>query len=328
MPGVLVVATLADGTLSRSSLELVGGARILDASLHAGLIGALLGYGPGLSAAAEALHRHGVPAVYRVDHPALDVGQADAFLIAAEQVARVARPDVVLLSADTVGREVAPRLAHRLQAALVTECVELAVDAGDVVARRQAYGGRALATYAVRRRPVVLSVKPRALDAAEPAPTSGSVEDVAAAIDPAALPTRVKDVVKESLLEVGLEDAPIVVGGGRGLGGPEGFAAIQALAEALGGAVGSSRPPADAGWVPISWQIGQTGKTIRPALYIAVGISGATQHVAGMAGSRTIVAINRDPDAPIFAVAHFGIVGDYREVIPPLIAKVKELKGR
>lgn len=327
MPGVLIVATLADGALSRSSLELIGSARSLDAGLQTGVAAALLGHGAGLEGATAALHQHGVSTVHRVDDPTLDVGQADAFLAAAEHVARAARPDVVLASADTVGRELAPRLAYRLGAGLVTECVEVALDAGTLVARRQAYGGRALATYIVRSRPAVLSVKPRVLDVPEPAPVQGTVEEMTAALDPARFASRVKEIIREKS-EVGLEDAQIVVGGGRGLGGPEGFASIGELAQALGAAVGSSRPPADAGWVPISWQIGQTGKTIRPALYIAVGISGATQHVAGMAGSRTIVAINRDSEAPIFGVAHLGIVGDYREVLPPLIAKIKELKGR
>ncbi|MBI3997830.1 MAG: electron transfer flavoprotein subunit alpha/FixB family protein [Armatimonadetes bacterium] len=327
MPGILVVAATAEGALSRSSLELVGGARALDASLGSGVSAALLGHGLGSTGAAEALHQHGVATVYRVDHPALTAGQSDAYLAAAEQVARTAKPDVVLVGADTVGREVAPRLAHRLAGALVTECTELAVEGGAVVVRRQAYGGRALATLVVRGRPAVLSVKPRSLDAPEPAPVAGSVVDVDAQIDPNALPTRVREVLREKS-EVGLEDAQVVVSGGRGLGGPDGFKMIEELAAMLGGAVGSSRPPADAGWVPISWQIGQTGKTVRPALYVAVGISGATQHVAGMAGSRTIVAINRDPEAPIFGVAHLGLVGDYREIIPPLIARIKELKAR
>ncbi|MGH7427219.1 MAG: electron transfer flavoprotein subunit alpha/FixB family protein, partial [Candidatus Methylomirabilaceae bacterium] len=136
---MLVLGTLAESALSRSSLELVGAARLLDATLGAGVAAALLGHGRGLAAAADALHQHGVGTVYRVDDPALDVGQADAFLAAAEQVVQKARPDIVLVTADTVGREIAPRLAHRLGAGLVTECVELAVDGGDVVARRQAY---------------------------------------------------------------------------------------------------------------------------------------------------------------------------------------------
>jgi electron transfer flavoprotein alpha subunit len=326
MAGICIVATALDGAVSRSSLELVGGGRALGASLGAGVAALLLGSGPGMPEATEALHQHGVSAVYRVTDPTLTAGQTDAWLIAVEQIVRAVGPEIVLISADTVGRELAPRLAHRLGAALVTECVEMATEGQEIIVKRQVYGGRALATLAVARRPLVLSVKPRALDAPEPAPTPGKVEDVAVTIDVTALPARVREIHREKS-EVGLEDAPVVVAGGRGLGGPEGFKVIEELAAALGGAVGSSRPPADAGWVPISWQIGQTGKTVRPALYIAVGISGATQHTAGVSGSRTIVAINRDPEAPIFSLAHLGIVGDYREIVPLLTAKVKELKG-
>jgi electron transfer flavoprotein alpha subunit len=325
MAGALVVANALDGVLARSALELLGGARGLDAALGGGVAAVLVGPGPGLAEAADVLARHGAAPVYRVGHPALTAGQTDAVLAAVWDVIRRAGPDLVLVAADTVGRELAPRLAYRLRAVLMTECVSLGADGGAIIATRQVYGGRAIATLAASSRPVVISVKPRALEAAS-ADGGGAVEEVVAAIDEEALPTRVREVVREQA-ELGLDDARVVVGGGRGLGGPEGFKVIAALAEALGGAVGASRPPADAGWVPITWQIGQTGKTIRPALYIAVGISGATQHVAGVSGARTIVAINRDPEAPIFALAHLGIVGDYREIVPLLTARIAALKG-
>jgi electron transfer flavoprotein alpha subunit len=326
MAGILVIATVADGALSRSSLELVAGARAIAPAVGGGVDAALLAAEPA-PPAVEALHQHGVGVVHRVVHALLGAGQSDAYLAAAEQCVRAATPAIVLVAADTVGREIGPRLAHRLGAALATEATGLEVADGAVLVRRQVYGGRAVATLAVRRTPAVITVKPRALDAPAPAPTAGVVRDLTVELSADALPTRVREIVREQA-EVGLEDAQIVVSGGRGIGGPEGFKLLAELAQVLGGAVGSSRPPADAGWVPISWQIGQTGKTVRPLLYLAVGISGATQHVAGMAGARTIVAINKDPEAPIFGVAHLGIVGDYREILPPLIAKVKALKGQ
>lgn len=327
MPDLLIVASALDGALSRSSLELVGGARTLGAGLGLEAGAVLLGHGPGMTEAVESLHQYGIARVRRVIHPLLTAGQADAALAAVEQVARAAAPKVVLITADTIGRELAPRLAYRLGAALITEAVEVSVDGGAVIARRQVYGGRAVAALAASTWPLVVSVKPRALEVPEPAPVAGTVEDLTVTIDEQALAARVRHITREQA-EVGLEDAQVVVGGGRGVGGPDGFKPLVELAAALGGAVGASRPPADSGWVPVSWQIGQTGKTIRPALYIAVGISGATQHVAGVSGSRTIVAINRDPEAPIFSVAHLGLVADYREVVPALIAKVRELKGR
>ncbi len=325
MGGVCVVATALEGNLARTSLELVGGARALQ-PLSLEVSAALLGHGPGEDAAAAELHRHGVGVVYRCHHPLLSAGQSDAVLAALQAVVARAQPQVFLVAADTVGREVAPRLAARLRASLATECVEVWAADGNVLARRQVYGGRALATLVVGAFPAVISVKPRALDVPAPQPVEGRVEDVEVSIDPETLQARVRQVLREQA-EFGLEEAQVVIGGGRGLGGPEGFALLRELAQLMGGAVGASRPPTDAGWVPVSWQIGQTGKTIRPALYIAVGISGATQHIAGVSGSRTIVAINRDPEAPIFSVAHLGIVGDYREVVPALIARVKELKG-
>lgn len=322
---ILVVANALDGTLARSALELLGGAAALTGDGAMKVDAALLGPQPQDDAAA-ALGRHGAARVFRVAHPALGVGQTDAALIAVEAVMGRAEPEVVLMAADTVGRELAPRLAFRRRAALVTEAMELRLDGAAILARRQVYGGRAMATLAVTKRPAVITVKPHSFDVPGPSARAGEVEDLQVTIDANALPAVVKDVATETA-EVGLEEAQIVIGGGRGVGGAEGFTLLQALAELLGGAVGSSRPPADEGWVPISWQIGQTGKTIRPNLYIAVGISGAAQHVAGVSGARTIVAINRDNQAPIFSLAHFGLVGDYRQIVPALAAKFKELKS-
>ena len=325
MPRILVVASALDGTLGRSALELLGGARALAGDGGAEVVAALLAPRM-IDGAAETLGRHGAAWVVQVSDAALSVGQTDAALIAVEAVMTRVEPDVVLVAADTVGRELAPRLAFRRQAALVTEAMELRMDGPAILARRQVYGGRAMATLAVTKRPAVISVKPRSFDAPEPADAAGRTESLEVAIQAAGLKAVVTGVAAEAA-EVGLEEAQIVIGGGRGVGGAEGFKLLHTLAELLGGAVGSSRPPADEGWVPISWQIGQTGKTIRPNLYVAVGISGAAQHVAGVSGARTIVAINRDNQAPIFSLAHFGLVGDYRQIVPSLTAKLKELKS-
>lgn len=326
MPGILVVASALEGQLGRSALELVGGARALAGPLGLKISAAMLGHGRALQGGPETLYRHGVETVYRCDHAALTAGQSDAALAAADAVVQAAQPEVVLIGADTVGREVAPRLAYRMKAALATEVMHISADGRAILARRQVYGGRAIAALAISSRPAVISVKPRTLDAPEPSPVRGTVEDVPVTIDPANLLTQVREHQSQQA-EVGLDDAAVVVGGGRGVGGPEGFKLLADLAAVLGGAVGSSRPPADEGWVPITWQIGQTGKSIRPNLYIAVGISGAAQHVAGVSGSRTIVAINKDPEAPIFSLAHLGLVGDFKQIVPALIERIKAAKG-
>jgi electron transfer flavoprotein alpha subunit len=326
MPRILIVANALDGTLARSALELLGGARAVTAGGTDRIDAALLAPRR-LEEAAKTLGRYGASRVFQVADPALGIGQTDAALNATDAVMDRAGPEVVLVAADTVGRELAPRLAFRRRAALITEVMELHLDGETIVARRQVYGGRAMATLAATKRPAVISVKPHSFDVPEAsAAAPAGMEDVPVSIDPGSLRAVVKEVAAETA-EVGLEEAQIVIGGGRGIGGADGFKLLQALAEEFGGAVGSSRPPADEGWVPISWQIGQTGKTIRPNLYVAVGISGAAQHVAGVSGARTIVAINRDNQAPIFSLAHFGLVGDYRQIVPALIAKVKELKG-
>jgi electron transfer flavoprotein alpha subunit len=199
-------------------------------------------------------------------------------------------------------------------------------DGDAILFRRQMYGGRTIATMTARRFPVVATVKPRTMTpAVGQAGLTGEEISVAISLDASLVRTRVVERVAEEVRGVKLENARVVVSGGRGLKGPEPFKQLQELAQVLKGAVGASRAATDAGWVPASWQVGQTGKTVSPDLYVAVGISGATQHLAGMTGSKTIVAINTDPDAPIFKVAHLGIVGDFKAILPKFAEKCKEL---
>ncbi|MEE8242936.1 MAG: electron transfer flavoprotein subunit alpha/FixB family protein, partial [candidate division NC10 bacterium] len=236
----------------------------------------------------------------------------------------------ILLPGDSLGRDLAGRLAFRLQTGIVTEVIDIDVHASEKSLRfsRQTYGGKAIAAIVPKAFPVVATLKPRTFDpAARAGDRTGTEIPVEGPLDAAQPRTRLVERIQEETTGVKLEDAQVVISGGRGLGGPEGFELLVELARVLKGAVGSSRAATDAGWVPSSMQVGQTGKTVSPDLYIAVGISGATQHVAGISGAKTIVAINTDPEASIFKVAHLGIVGDYKAILPPLIAKCRELVG-
>lgn len=325
MAGICVCTKLENETPTRSTLELLGAAQKVAAHMQVPVSAGLLGQGD-----AAPLYAYGVETVYRVDHPLLKEYQADVHLLALEQIARTAEPRVILLPGDSLGRDLAGRLAFRLQAGIVTEVIDIDGQGSEKGPRftRQAYGGKASAAIVPKTFPVVVTLKPRTFDpAARMDSKPGTEIPVQAPLDAAQARTRLVERVQEETTGVKLEDAQVVISGGRGLGGPEGFEYLVELARILKGAVGASRAATDAGWVPASMQVGQTGKTVSPDLYIAVGISGATQHVAGISGAKTIVAINADPEASIFKVAHFGIVGDYKTILPPLIAKCRELVG-
>jgi electron transfer flavoprotein alpha subunit len=325
MPGIFILGKVENGVPSRSTLELLAGARRLAAGLHESVSVGLLGPGD-----AAPLYRYGAEVVFRADHPLLREYQADVYLLALQRVAQAAAAKVLLLPGDSLGRDLAARLAARLKAGVVTDVIEIDVEGSEKILRftRPAYGGKATAVIVPKRFPVVVTLKPRTFDPAPPAGQGqGKEVPVEISLDPAQARTRMVERVQEETTGVKLEDARVVVSGGRGLGGPEGFTPLLELARVLRGAVGASRAATDAGWVPSSMQVGQTGKTVSPDLYIAVGISGATQHVAGISGAKTIVAINADPEAPIFKVAHLGIVGDYKAILPPLIAKCREVMG-
>lgn len=325
MAGILVLAKIENGVPSRSTLELLGAAQTLATGLQEPICAGLLGGGN-----AAVFYGYGVEVVYRVDHPLLKEYQADLHLFALERMAQAADPRVFLLPGNSLGRDLAARLAFRVQGGVVTDVIDVDVQASGKTPRftRQAYGGKAVAVMTPKTLPVVATLKPRTFDPAAPAgEKQGKEVTVEAPLDPGQARTRLVERVQEETTGVKLEDARVVVSGGRGLGGPEGFDVLVELARVLNGAVGASRAATDAGWVPSSMQVGQTGKTVSPDLYIAVGISGATQHVAGISGAKTIVAINIDPECSIFKVAHLGIVGDYRTIIPTLTAKCRALMG-
>lgn len=325
MAGIFVLAKMESGTPSRSTLELLGAAQRLATGLQEPICAGVLSGGD-----ASVLHGYGAEVVYRVNHPLLNEYQADLYLLALEHMAQTADPRVFLLPGDSLGRDLAARFAFRLGGGVVTDVIDVDVQASAKIPRftRQAYGGKALAVMIPKTFPVVATLKPRTFDPAAPAgEREGREVPVEPPLDAGHARTRLVERVQEETTGVKLEDARVVISGGRGLGGPEGFEGLVELARVLKGAVGASRAATDAGWVPSSMQVGQTGKTVSPDLYIAVGISGATQHVAGISGAKTIVAINTDPEASIFKVAHFGIVGDYKAIIPSLTAKCRELMG-
>jgi len=324
MTDLLVLADGQAGTPSQNTLELLGAARRLADATRGKVQAALLeSRATGLSARVFA---YGADQVFRAEHSLLNRVRADAYVSVLAQVAGLAKAQIVLLADDSLGKELAPRLAHRLGGGVVTEAIAIEGEGNGVVFRRQMYGGRTIAAISARRFPVVATVKPRMMAPAPEQPGRvGEEIRVPVSLDTSVVRTKVLERVAEEVRGVKLENARVVVSGGRGLKGSEAFKQLEELAQILKGAVGASRAATDAGWVPASWQVGQTGKTVSPDLYIAVGISGATQHLAGITGAKTIVAINSDPDAPIFKVAHLGVVGDFKAVLPKFIEKCREL---
>ncbi len=326
--GILIIAEAADNKVTNISKELLGIGRKLAKDLGQELSAAILG--KDVAGLAKELISYGADNVYVVQDPSLATYQPDAFLMAAEKVCKDVNPSVVLLGHTDAGRDLAPKLAYRLKAGLTTDCVELKVDAATkkVVQTKPVYGGNARADFVCETGLQMATIRPKAFEALEAnASRTGNVVEVKGAVDAAKIRTKVLEFIKQEAKGVRLEDAPVVVSGGRGLGGPDPFKHLEELAKVLGGAVGASRAVCDAGWMPPTIQVGLTGKVVSPNLYIAVAISGASQHMAGCSGSKFIVAINKDKDANIFKEARYGVVGDWKEVLPPFIEMVKELRG-
>ena len=324
--GVLVLGDSTGDELSLTSREVLAAGRgVADALAEELAIGLL---GDTLDVPAQQAISHGADKVYAVTHPLLAQYQVDLYLAAMRALCGEITPRVVLIGRTIEGRELAPRLAFRLGVGLAQDCLEISVDAGNkkLLANRPVYGGNAVAVVSCEYTPQMAAIRPKAYEPLD-ADTSrqGQVISFPVELEESQARSRVVDVVREEAAGIKLEDARVVVSGGRGLGGPDPFKELEELAKLLGGAVGASRAAVDAGWVPPSYQVGLTGKTITPDLYITVAISGASQHLAGCSGAKTIVAINRDAEANIFKEARYGVVGDWQQVVPALTEAVREL---
>lgn len=323
---VWILVDHAAGGLRRVTLELLGKGREL-AQVRGGRLVALA-LGEHLEGVAQALGEHGADVVVCAEHPHLAHYTTDAYTEVVSSAVRERSPWLVLVPSTAWGRDLAPRVAARLGAGVVTDVEALWVENGHLLARRPMYTRKVMGTvHYVGEGPHLAVVLPKVFSPA-PKDAGRTAEVERLALDVPEPRTRLLETRTLQRERVSLTEAEVVVSGGRGLRGPENFALLDELAAQLGAAVGSSRPPVDSGWVPHDYEIGQTGKTVSPTVYIAVGISGAPQHLAGMSGSKYIVAINKDPNAPIFQVASLGVVGDLFQIVPRLTEEVRRLKAQ
>jgi electron transfer flavoprotein alpha subunit len=324
MPTIVTFAEVREGKVRRPSLEAVSEARRLAQALAATVQSVLIGHG--VAPLAAEIATYGADRVHVFDDAELASYATESFARALAQVIAQEKPSVVLVPFTAMGKDLAPRVAARVGAGLVSDCIKLDVKDGRLEARRPVYAGKAFATVRWEGEPQMATLRPNVF--ALGAPEAGrKFETVTGSADVTTRRARVKEIHAGAGGKVELTEAQIIVSGGRGLKGPENFHLVEELAAALGAAVGASRAIVDAGWVDHQLQVGQTGKTVSPTLYVAAGISGAIQHLAGMSSSKVIVAINKDADAPIFKVADYGVVGDAFEILPKLTAAVQAFRS-
>ncbi len=315
-----------NGKPTATSWEVLGKARSLADELGT-TVGAML-FGSGIEGDAQTAISYGADTVYVCDDPLFKTFRLNAYATATEKIVKEQKPAIVLFPASMRGRDLSGAVAADLGTGLAADVLDLSIKNGRLLSVRPVFSGNILADVVSKTDPQLASVRGRAFPMPDPvAGRAGSVVKVDAGVSEAAVGATVTAFEEVGGGEVNLTDAKIIVSGGRGVKGPEGFAPIKALADALGAAMGASRAAVDAGWIPYKYQVGQTGKTVRPDLYIACGISGAIQHLAGMGSSKVIVAINKDAEAPIFQVANYGIVGDLFTVVPALTAEAKKRLG-
>lgn len=322
---ILIVTQANADRAQKADLELIRAGRELAAELGQPLAAAVLGADP--ASKADDLGRY-LPTVYRLADEALAPFRAEPFTSAVHGLVKHTGAQVILVGASRSGQSLGPRLAARLGAPLLEDVTSIGVQDGKVTATRFTYLSRVTETVRAEALPAVVSVKPNVYTVAEPADAAGDVQDADVELGRNDGRVEVGERTSAKGGRVALEEAKIVVTGGRGVGDADGFARlVETLADLLGAGVGSTRAVVDAGWRPYAEQVGQTGKTVAPELYLALGVSGAVQHLSGMNRSKVIVAINKDPDAPIFKVCDYGIVGDVNNVVPPLREALAERKG-
>ncbi len=323
--GIQVFIEERQGNVKKPSLEALSAARGLADSLKEQVTALHIG----AENRSALLASHGADKVVNVGHPQLENYSAEGYAAAVAEFVQKASPRIVLASATAMGRDFLPRVAARLRVGLAQDCTEARVVEGRLLeCVRPIYAGKAYATVRLTTAPAFATLRPNVFTLGAPETgRSAEEETFVPSLDPGQIHARVSEVRASAGQKVLLTEAGIVVSGGRGVKGPENFPMIQELADAFGGAMGASRAAVDAGWIDHAYQVGQTGKTVSPTLYVACGISGAIQHLAGMSTSKYIVAINKDPDAPIFKLADYGIVGDLFAVVPALTREVKKLKS-
>ncbi|HCO29936.1 MAG TPA: electron transfer flavoprotein subunit alpha/FixB family protein [Lachnospiraceae bacterium] len=325
---VYVFTEQRDGEIQKVGIELIGKARELADALSQEVVAVLLG--SGIKEKAETLIKHGADKVIVVDDPMLAEYVTEPYTKAIYEVIKAEEPEIMLYGASSIGRDLAPRVSARVHTGLTADCTGLEIDEETKLLRmtRPAFGGNIMATILCADfRPQMATVRPGVMKAlAEDATRTGEVVEFPVTFTDADMNVKIREVVKAEHKAVDITEAKRLVSGGRGIGNAEGFAMIKELAEALDGEVASSRACVDAGWIAKDEQVGQTGKTVRPELYVACGISGAIQHVAGMESADYIVAINKDETAPIFEVADLGIVGDLKVIVPKLAEAIKKAK--
>jgi electron transfer flavoprotein alpha subunit len=322
---ILAFAEQRDNKLKKSAFEVVRTARSIADQIDGEVIALVIG--DQIQAVAGTLGGFGATKVIAVQQSKLGKYSSTAYAKVIAETAKKENAEIILFSATAMGKDSAPRVAVKLDAGLASDCIALKVDSGDIVATRPVYAGKALMDIKINSTVKVFTLRPNVFPAGTSTGSSSTVEVVDIPLDESDFASLVTETTQASG-KIDVAEADIIVSGGRGMKGPENFKMIEDLAGVLGGAVGASRAVVDAGWRPHNEQVGQTGKTVSPSLYIAVAISGAIQHIAGMSSSKYIVAINKDKDAPIFQIADYGIVADAFDIVPALTLETKKLLGK